>query len=151
MSLRGDAWASFGDDWPGVGDDGFEGTDGWLTLGEIPNDESAIWKACSLQLNGGATSAWKTTVDFYVHVYADSPALARLDTDDVRTAESFWLGLHPFTGISRLYVSSAKVTRSVQRRRPPERHPGLKRIPHTALGFRLRLTIDGSYFEVGHP
>ena len=46
MSLRGDAWACFGDDWPGVGDDGFEGTDDWLTLGEIPNDEvPAIWES----------------------------------------------------------------------------------------------------------
>jgi hypothetical protein len=151
MSSKGDAWAFFGDDWPDVADGGFEGADGWLRLGEVADGEDAFWKACGLQLNGGAKSAWKPTVDFYLHVYADSPALPQLDVADTSAAEPFWLGVHPFTGLARLYVSSAKVARRHLSRREPERHPGLVDVPHVTLGFRLRLAADGTYFEVGRP
>lgn len=151
MSSHGDAWAFFGDDWPGVADSGFEGSDGWLRLGEVPDGEKAFWKACRLQLNGGAPSAWKSTVDFFMHVYADSPALSRLGVGDAGATEPFWLGVHPFGVITMLYVSSAKVARRTLGRREPERHPGLVDVPHVTLGFRLRLAEDGTYFEVGRP
>ena len=36
MSPRGDVFACFDDDWPGVAEHGFEGTDGWALLGEVP-------------------------------------------------------------------------------------------------------------------
>ena len=145
--MRGDAWACFADTWPDVAESGFD-VDGWVRLGEIPDTEAAFWKACGLQHNGGARSAWKQTVGFYVHVYADSPALRRLN-GDLRSAEPFWLGLQPFTGTSRLYVSAAKVARADQERHEPERHPGLLPVPHETLGLKLVLTDDGIYFEVG--
>lgn len=150
MSSKGDAWAFFGDDWPDIADRGFEGSNGWLRLGEVPDGEQAFWKACSLQLNGGAQSAWKPNVDFYMHIYADSGALPRLGAHEISAAKPFWLGVHPFGVITKLYVSSAKVARRKLGRREPERHPGLVDVPHVTLGFRLRL-VDGSYFEVGRP
>ncbi|WP_018908267.1 hypothetical protein [Salinispora arenicola] len=128
----------------------FDDTAGWFRLGEIGNDESEFWKACGLQQNGGAPSAWKTKVDFYLHVYADSPALPRLGPGEVQEAEPFWLGLVPFAGISRLFVSNAKVARAVLARRAPERHPGLLPVPHRTLGFRLRLGEQGTYFDLAN-
>ncbi|MGI5238782.1 hypothetical protein [Dactylosporangium sp. CA-139066] len=84
----------------------FDDTAGWLRLGEIPNEESAFWKACDLQQNGGAPSAWKAKVDFYIHIYADSPALPLLSPGEAKEAEPFWLGLVPFAGITLTGCSS---------------------------------------------
>ncbi|MFD0782346.1 hypothetical protein ACFQZ8_00075 [Micromonospora azadirachtae] len=147
MSIRGDAWAYFGDDWPQVTEPGIDAIDGWVRLGEIPNGESAFWKACDLQQNGGAPSAWKAKVDFYIHVYADSPALPLLSPSEVKEAEPFRLGFVPFPGINRLFVSNAKVARATVAHRAPERHPGLIPVPHRTLGFRLRLGEQGTYFD----
>ncbi|MEU2167943.1 hypothetical protein ACH47V_25580 [Micromonospora chersina] len=147
MSVRGDAWAYFGDDRPHVIEPSFDDAEGWVRLGEIPKEESAFWKACDLQQKGGAPSAWRTKVDFYLHVYADSPALPLLGSGEVTAAEPFWLGFVPFVGIDRLFVSNAKVARAAPAHRTPARHPGLIPVPHRTLGFRLRLGEQGSYFD----
>lgn len=150
MSSRGDVFACFDEDWPGVAEHGFEGTDGWARLGEVPGGagvEAQFWDAVNLQQLGGGRAKWRRNVDFYADVLRDSPAYARLNTDEPAGAEPFWLGLHPFAVLDRLFVSSGKVVRSVPVRRF-ERHPGLPQLPNsTLLGFRLRLT-GGTYFEI---
>lgn len=150
MSSRGDIFACFDGDWPGVAEHGFEGTDGWAQLGEVPGGagvEGRFWAAVNLQQVGGGPAKWKQNVDFYADVLIDSSAYPRLDADGAADAEPFWLGLHPFVGIERLFVSSAKVVRSEPTHRF-ERHPGLPQLPNsTLLGFRLHLE-GGTYFEI---
>lgn len=153
MSSLGDVFACFGSDWPGVADGGFEGTDGWLQLGQIPGGaevEGPFWDAVRLQQTGGGRGKWKRTVDFHADVLVNGPAYARIG-GMVTKAEPFWLGLHPFAGSARLFVSTAKVGRAQLARRF-QRHPGIRVLPDsTLLGFRLRLGEDGSYFEVARP
>ncbi len=150
MSSRGDVFACFDDDWPGVAEHGFEGTDGWVRLGEVPGGagvEERFWDAVNLQQVGGGRARWKPNVDFYADVLHDSQAYVRLNAAGPAGAEPFWLGLHPFVVIDRLFVSSGKVIRSVPLHRF-ERHPGVRQLPNsTLLGFRLRLT-GGTYFEI---
>jgi hypothetical protein len=154
MSSYSDAFACFGDDWPGVAAHGFEGTDGWLPLGRVPSGagvERPFWDAVSLQQTGGGRARWKANVDFYADVLTDSPAYPRLQAEARAEAEPFWFGLHPFAGTTRLFVSSAKVRRAIPRHRF-ERHPGQRVFPNsTVLGFRLQLAADGTYFQVARP
>jgi hypothetical protein len=154
MSSQADLFACIVDVWPGVAERGFEGTDGWVPLGEVPcgaGVERPFWDAVNLQQTGGGRVRWKASVDFYADVLVESLAYAALITEGGVEAEPFWLGLHPFGGTSRLFVSSAKVRRSDPLHRF-ERHPGL-RVPSksTLLGFRLQLAEDGTYFEVARP
>lgn len=101
----------------------------------------------NLQQVGGGRARWKPNVDFYADVLHDSQAYVRLNAAGPAGAEPFWLGLHPFVVIDRLFVSSGKVIRSVPLHRF-ERHPGVRQLPNsTLLGFRLRLT-GGTYFEI---
>jgi hypothetical protein len=150
MSSQGDVFACFARDWPGVAEHGFEGVDGWVPLGEVPSGaevERPFWDAVNLQQNGGGRGRWKAKVDFYADVLMDSRAYPRLTPGD-DAAEPFWLGLHPFAGMRRLFVSSARVMR-VKPLHRFERHPGQRVLTNSMLlGFRLALAGDGTYFEV---
>lgn len=154
MSSHADVFACFDDNWLGVAEHGFEGTDGWVRLGVVPGGagvERPFWDAVNLQQRGGGRARWKARVDFYADVLIDSPAYARLSPEKASDAEPFWLGLHPFAGTARLFVSSAQVRRTNPLHRF-ERHPGLRVPPNsTLLGFRLRKAEDGTYFEVARP
>ncbi len=154
MSSHANVFACFDDDWPGLAERGFEGTDGWVRLGEVPGGagvERPFWDAVNLQERGGGRARWKASVEFYADVLLNSPAYARLNADKASDAEPIWLGLHPFAGTARLFVSSAEVRRADPLHRF-ERHPGLRVPPNsTLLGFRLRLAEDGTYFKVARP
>jgi len=151
MSSRADVFACFEDDWPGVAERGFDDTKGWVGLGAVPSGagvERPFWEAVNLQQRGGSRGRWKATVDFYADVFLDSPAYARLDADAAADVRPFWLGLHPFAGTERLFVSSAQVGR-VDPLHRFTRHPGLPAPSNsTLLGFRLRLAENGTYFDV---
>lgn len=148
MSRHAQIFACFSDDWPSV-ESGFENVDGWHPLGEVPTGagiETDFWGAVRLQANGGGRARWRDRVDFYAEVLTESPAYAQLK--DAATAPPFWLGLHPFGVIDRLYVSSAPVSR-VSVYRHFERHPGMIAPPNfKPVGLRLKLAENGTYFEV---
>jgi hypothetical protein len=153
MSSAADVFACFEDDWTGIAKGGFEGTKGWLQLGVVPSGagiERPFWDAVNLQQRGGGRSLWKATADIYADVLLHGPAYARLGANRPG-AESFWLGLHLFPGIERLFVSSAKLCRANPMHRFT-RQPGLREPSNsTLLGFRLRLAEDGTYFEDARP
>jgi hypothetical protein len=101
------SFACFDDDWPGVAERGFEGTDGWVRLGEVPGGagvERPFWDAVNLQQTGGGRARWTASVDFYTDVLLDSPAYARLNSKNASDAEPFWLGLHPFAAMPAVQV-----------------------------------------------
>ncbi len=111
MSSHANVFACFDDDWPGLAERGFEGTDGWVRLGEVPGGagvERPFWDAVNLQERGGGRARWKASVEFYADVLLNSPAYARLNADKASDAEPIWLGLHPFAGTARLFVPSAE-------------------------------------------
>lgn len=109
--------------------------------------ERPFWDSVNLQQKGGGRARWKARVDFYADVLLGSPAYDRLNENNAADVAPFWLGLHPFAGTARLFVSSAQVRRANPSHRFT-RHPGLQALPNsTLLGFRLRLADDGTYFE----
>ena len=154
MSSHADVFACFDEAWPGLTDTGFEDVVGWVPLGRVPSGagvERTFWDAVSVQQVGGPPSRWRSHVDFHVDVPQSSPAHTRLSADGAVDAARFWLGLHPFAGTDRLFVSSSRVER-VQPAHRFQRHPGMP-VPKdsTLLGFRLSLTDDGTYFDVARP
>lgn len=70
-----------------------------------------VLDSVNLQQKGGGRARWKARVDFYADVLLGSPAYGRLNENNAADVAPFWLGLHPFAGTARLFVSSAQVRR----------------------------------------
>ncbi len=140
--MRSGAWANFDRYWPPLNGATFGEVDGWLRLGDVPDDQTDFWKAVRQQ-QGTVHSSRKQSVNFYVHVFRDSPALPDAYSDGA--VRSFWLGLDLGESF-RPFVSTVLVSKGVALLRAPAVHPGLIAPPSDARCYRLRLPKDGTYF-----
>lgn len=61
--MRSAAWANFDRSWPPLNEQTFGQVDGWLRLGDVPDDQTDFWKAVRLAKDGtyflGVTRGWR--------------------------------------------------------------------------------------------